>query len=69
MPGGWDHDANIQRPAKRPGLEDLQWADPESVALVEHLAENVGAERLLAALGGESGAGPCGAVESLSGAG
>ncbi len=29
------------------GLEDLQWADPESLALVEYLAENVGTERLL----------------------
>ena len=28
-------------------LEDLQWADPESLALVEYLAENVGTERLL----------------------
>ncbi|MGN6872786.1 MAG: helix-turn-helix transcriptional regulator [Solirubrobacteraceae bacterium] len=29
------------------GLEDLQWADAESLALVEYLAENVGTERLL----------------------
>jgi DNA-binding CsgD family transcriptional regulator len=29
------------------GLEDLQWADPESLALVEYLAENVGTERVL----------------------
>ena len=29
------------------GLEDLQWADPESLALVEYLADNVGTERLL----------------------
>ena len=29
------------------GLEDLQWADPESLALMEYLAENVGTERLL----------------------
>ena len=29
------------------GLEDLQSADPESAALVEYLAENVGPERLL----------------------
>ncbi len=29
------------------GLEDLQWADPESLALVEYLAENVVTERLL----------------------
>jgi DNA-binding CsgD family transcriptional regulator/DNA-binding transcriptional ArsR family regulator len=29
------------------GLEDLQWADPESLALVEYLAANVGTERLL----------------------
>ncbi len=29
------------------GLEDLQWADPESLSLVEYLAENVGTERLL----------------------
>ncbi|MBV9000959.1 MAG: AAA family ATPase, partial [Solirubrobacterales bacterium] len=29
------------------GLEDLQWADPESLALVEYLAENAGPERLL----------------------
>jgi DNA-binding transcriptional ArsR family regulator len=29
------------------GLEDLQSADPESLALVEYLAENVGTERLL----------------------
>jgi DNA-binding CsgD family transcriptional regulator len=29
------------------GLEDLQWADPESLALVEYLAENVGMERVL----------------------
>ena len=29
------------------GLEDVQWADPESLALVEYLAENVGTERLL----------------------
>ncbi len=29
------------------GLEDLQWADPESLALVEYLADNVRTERLL----------------------
>lgn len=29
------------------GLEDLQGADPESLALVEYLADNVGTERLL----------------------
>ena len=29
------------------GLEDLQWADPESLALVEYLAENAGTERLV----------------------
>ncbi len=29
------------------GLDDLQWADPDSLALVEYLAENVGTERLL----------------------
>ncbi len=29
------------------GLDDLQWADPESLALVEYLAENAGTERLL----------------------
>jgi DNA-binding CsgD family transcriptional regulator/DNA-binding transcriptional ArsR family regulator len=29
------------------GLEDLQWADAESLALVEYLAENVATERLL----------------------
>lgn len=29
------------------GLEDLQWADPESLALVEYLAENSGTERLV----------------------
>jgi DNA-binding CsgD family transcriptional regulator/DNA-binding transcriptional ArsR family regulator len=29
------------------GLEDLQWVDPESLALVEYLAENAGTERLL----------------------
>ena len=29
------------------GLEDLQWADPESLALVEYLADNAGTERLL----------------------
>ena len=29
------------------GLEDLQWVDPGSLALVEYLAENVGTERLL----------------------
>jgi len=29
------------------GLEDLQWADPETLALVEYLAENAHTERLL----------------------
>jgi predicted ATPase len=29
------------------GLEDLQWADAESLALVEYLAENADTERLL----------------------
>lgn len=28
-------------------LEDLHWADPETVAIVEYLADNVGAERVL----------------------
>ena len=29
------------------GLEDLQWADPDSLAVVEYLADNLGAERVL----------------------
>jgi class 3 adenylate cyclase/tetratricopeptide (TPR) repeat protein len=28
-------------------LEDLQWADPETLAVVQYLADNLGAERLL----------------------
>jgi predicted ATPase len=29
------------------GLEDLQWADPDSLAVVEYLADNLRAERVL----------------------
>ena len=29
------------------GLEDLQWADPDSLAVVEYLADNLQAERVL----------------------
>src|SRR5690242_18922900 len=29
------------------GLEDLQWADPDTLAVVEYLADNLQAERVL----------------------
>ena len=53
------------------GLEDLQWADPESLALVEYLADNVGTERLLlvAAVRDDEPSAPLASLRELAGRG
>lgn len=50
-------------------LEDLQWADPDTVAVVHHLADHVGASRLLVLATVRTGGGDSAAalVRSLAG--